>query len=51
MLTDPTEVLRSENSGLANIVSLLQPMPAKFGVPPGDIIQVSICPLIAPSLA
>jgi len=41
MLTDPTEVLRNENSGLANIVSLLQPMPAKFGVPPGDIIQIA----------
>jgi len=41
MLTDPNEVLRSENSGLANIVSLLKPMPAKFGVSAGDIVQMA----------
>lgn len=40
ILVDPNEVLRSENNGLQNIVSLLAPMPAKFGVAPGDILHV-----------
>ncbi|KAJ7648933.1 heme peroxidase, partial [Mycena polygramma] len=40
MLTDPNEVLRSENNGLQTIVGLLQPLPAQFGVAPGDIVHV-----------
>ncbi|KAJ6566601.1 heme peroxidase, partial [Mycena capillaripes] len=45
MLSDPLEVQRSENNGLQNIVSLLQPMPAQFGVSPGDILHVNLaCP-------
>jgi hypothetical protein len=40
ILVDPNEVLRSENNGLQNIVSLLQPLPDQFGVSPGDIVQV-----------
>jgi hypothetical protein len=41
LLTDPNEVLRPENNGLQTIVSLLGPMPAQFGVSPGDIVHVS----------
>ncbi|KAF7357156.1 Peroxidase [Mycena sanguinolenta] len=41
LLVDPNEVLRSENNGLQNIVSLLRPLPAQFGVSPGDIIQIA----------
>ncbi|KAJ7495259.1 heme peroxidase [Mycena latifolia] len=41
MLVDPNEVLRSENNGLQNIVSLLEPMPAQFGVSPGDVLQLA----------
>ncbi|KAJ6471628.1 heme peroxidase [Mycena vitilis] len=43
MLTDPNEVLRSENNGLQTIVGLLQPLPAQFGVAPGDIVHLA-CP-------
>ncbi|KAF7366184.1 Peroxidase [Mycena venus] len=41
ILTDPTEVLRTENNGLQSIVSLLQPLPAQFGVSAGDIVHVA----------
>ncbi|KAF7366154.1 Peroxidase [Mycena venus] len=41
ILVDPNEVLRSENNGLQNIVSLLQPLPDQFGVSPGDIVQIA----------
>ncbi|KAJ6457967.1 heme peroxidase [Mycena sanguinolenta] len=41
LLVDPNEVLRSENNGLQNIVSLLQPLPAQFGVSPGDILHLA----------
>lgn len=40
MLVDPNEVLRSDNHGLETIVGLLSPLPAKFGVAPGDILHV-----------
>jgi hypothetical protein len=40
MLWDPTEVLRTENDGLQNIVSILTPLPAQFGVTPGDLLHV-----------
>ncbi|KAJ7436692.1 heme peroxidase, partial [Mycena latifolia] len=43
MLWDPTEVLRTENNGLQSIVSILQPLPAQFGVSPGDILHLA-CP-------
>ncbi|KAJ7096957.1 heme peroxidase, partial [Mycena epipterygia] len=41
MLTDPNEVLRTENNGLQTIVGLLSPLPAQFGVPAGDVLHVS----------
>ncbi|KAJ7857188.1 heme peroxidase [Mycena leptocephala] len=41
ILVDPNEVLRAENHGLENIVSLLKPLPAQFGVSPGDIVQLA----------
>ncbi|KAJ7850121.1 heme peroxidase [Mycena leptocephala] len=41
ILVDPTEVLRAENHGLENIVSLLKPLTAQFGVSPGDIVQLA----------
>ncbi|KAJ7836420.1 heme peroxidase [Mycena leptocephala] len=41
ILVDPNEVLRSENNGLQNIVSLLKPMPAQFGVAPGDVLHLA----------
>ncbi|KAJ6483154.1 heme peroxidase [Mycena sanguinolenta] len=41
ILVDPNEVLRAENNGLQYIVSLLQPLPAQFGVSPGDILQTA----------
>jgi hypothetical protein len=41
MLVDPNEVLRAENNGLQNIVSLLNPLPAQFNVAPGDVLHVS----------
>ncbi|TFK69705.1 heme peroxidase [Pluteus cervinus] len=41
LLTDPDEVNRPENNGLQTIVGLLQPFPARYGVSPGDIIQVA----------
>ncbi|KAF7351756.1 Peroxidase [Mycena sanguinolenta] len=41
LLVDPNEVLRSENNGLQNIVSLLKPLPAQFGVSPGDIVHLA----------
>lgn len=40
MLWDPNEVLRTENDGLQTIVGLLQPLPAKFNVTPGDVLHV-----------
>ncbi|KAJ7702658.1 manganese peroxidase 1 [Mycena rosella] len=43
MLVYPTEVLRGENNGLQKIVSLLQPLPAQFGVSAGDILHLA-CP-------
>jgi hypothetical protein len=41
MLVDPNEVLRPDNNGLQNIVSLLKPLPAEFNVSPGDVLHVS----------
>ncbi|KAJ7142475.1 heme peroxidase [Mycena epipterygia] len=41
MLTDPNEVLRPDNNGLQTIVGLLKPLPAKFGVSPGDVLHAS----------
>ncbi|KAJ6525909.1 heme peroxidase [Mycena vulgaris] len=41
MLSDPTEVLRSENNGLQSIVGLLKPLPAQFGVSPGDVLHLA----------
>lgn len=41
MIWDPTEILRTENNGLQNIVSILSPLPAQFGVSPGDLLHVS----------
>ncbi|KAJ7753436.1 heme peroxidase [Mycena olivaceomarginata] len=41
ILTDPNEVLRSENNGLQNIVRLLGPLPTQLGVPPGDIVHLA----------
>ncbi|KAJ7635540.1 heme peroxidase [Mycena polygramma] len=41
ILVDPNEVLRSENNGLQNIVSLLKPLPAQFGVSPGDVLHLA----------
>lgn len=40
ILSDPNEVLRAENNGLQNIVAALVPLPDRFGVSPGDIVQV-----------
>ncbi|KAJ7670430.1 heme peroxidase [Mycena rosella] len=36
MIWDLTEVTRTENNGLQSIVSILSPLPAQFGVSPGD---------------
>ncbi|KAJ6528946.1 heme peroxidase [Mycena capillaripes] len=41
ILADPLEVQRDENNGLQNIVSLLAPLPAQFGVSPGDIVHLA----------
>jgi len=41
MLWDPNEVLRTENDGLQTIVGLLQPLPAKFNVTPGDVLHLA----------
>ncbi|KAJ7724294.1 heme peroxidase [Mycena olivaceomarginata] len=41
MLVDPNEVLRAENNGLQNIVSLLQPLPAQFNATPGDVLHLA----------
>jgi len=41
MLTDPNEVLRAENNGLQNIVAALKPLPAQFGVAPGDVLHLA----------
>jgi hypothetical protein len=44
LLVDPNEVLRADNNGLQNIVAALKPLPAQFGVSPGDVLHVrSIC--------
>ncbi|KAJ7032297.1 heme peroxidase [Mycena alexandri] len=41
MLSDPTEVNRSENNGLQTIVGLLQPLVTKFNVAPGDVLHLA----------
>ncbi|KAJ6568004.1 heme peroxidase [Mycena vulgaris] len=41
MLVDPNEVLRPDNNGLQNIVRLLKPLPAQFGVAPGDVLHLA----------
>jgi len=41
MLVDSTEVLRHENNGLQTIVGLLKPLPAQFGVSPGDLLHLA----------
>ncbi|KAF7353995.1 Peroxidase [Mycena venus] len=41
MLVDPNEVLRPDNNGLQNIVSLLQPLPAQFNVSAGDVLHLA----------
>ena len=33
-------MLREENNGLQNITAALTPLPEKFGVSPGDVLQV-----------
>ncbi|KAF7354008.1 Peroxidase [Mycena venus] len=38
---DPNEVLRPDNNGLQNIVSLLQPLPAQFNVSAGDVLHLA----------
>ncbi|KAJ7715815.1 heme peroxidase, partial [Mycena metata] len=43
MLSDPTEVNRTENNGLQTIVGLLQPMVSQFNVAPGDLLHLA-CP-------
>jgi hypothetical protein len=42
LLTDPNEVLRSENNGLQGIVAALKDLPAQVGQTPGDVLQVRI---------
>ncbi|KAJ7221263.1 heme peroxidase [Mycena pura] len=41
MLVDPNEVLRAENNGLQNIVSLLKPLPGQFNVSAGDVLHLA----------
>ncbi|KAJ7061881.1 peroxidase [Mycena amicta] len=41
LLWDPTEVLRTENNGLQNITAALTPLPAKFNVSHGDVLQLA----------
>ncbi|KAJ6504439.1 heme peroxidase [Mycena vulgaris] len=41
MLVDPNEVLRPDNNGLQNIVSLLQPLPGQFNVSHGDVLHLA----------
>ncbi|KAJ7022470.1 heme peroxidase [Mycena alexandri] len=41
MLSDPTEVNRTENNGLQTIVGLLQPMVSQFNVAPGDLLHLA----------
>ncbi|KAJ6540714.1 heme peroxidase [Mycena capillaripes] len=41
MLTDPLEVQRDENNGLQNITAVLLPLPAQFGVSPGDVLHLA----------
>ncbi|KAJ6566752.1 heme peroxidase [Mycena capillaripes] len=41
MLTDPLEVQRGENNGLQSITAALQPLPAQFGLSPGDILHLA----------
>ncbi|KAJ7204994.1 heme peroxidase [Mycena pura] len=41
IMTDPNEVMRSENNGLQQIVSLLNPIAAEFGVSPADTLQLA----------
>ncbi|KAJ7896677.1 heme peroxidase [Mycena olivaceomarginata] len=43
LLVDPNEVLRPDNNGLQNIVSLLKPLPGQFNVSPGDVLHLA-CP-------
>ncbi|KAJ7189517.1 heme peroxidase [Mycena pura] len=40
-LWDPEEVLREENNGLQSITAALTPLPEKFGVSPGDVLQLA----------
>ncbi|KAI5780893.1 heme peroxidase, partial [Geopyxis carbonaria] len=50
MLTDPAEVQRADNNGLQGIVAALAPLPARYNVSAGDIVQVAgtlaviVCP-------
>lgn len=54
MLSDPSEVRRTENNGLQNIVKLLRPLPKRFGVSNGDLLHVAgilgvmVCPGMIP---
>ncbi|KAJ6526674.1 heme peroxidase [Mycena capillaripes] len=41
MLTDSLEVQRAENNGLQNITAALLPLPAQFGLSPGDILHLA----------
>ncbi|KAJ6537272.1 heme peroxidase [Mycena vulgaris] len=41
MLWDSNEALRSENNGLQSIVGILKPLPAQFGVSPGDLLHLA----------
>lgn len=40
LLIDPNEVGRPENNGLQNIVAAIADLPGRFGVSPGDVLQV-----------
>ncbi|KAF7312613.1 Peroxidase [Mycena indigotica] len=41
LLWDPQEVLRDENNGLQDIVAALAPLPQRFNVSPGDVLQLA----------
>ncbi|KAJ6467503.1 heme peroxidase [Mycena vitilis] len=41
LLWDSTEVDRTENAGLGPIVDILSPLPAQFGVSPGDFLHLA----------
>jgi hypothetical protein len=50
MLTDPNEVLRTENNGLQGIVAALKDIPGQVNQPPGDVLHVRLHTLLTSSL-